>query len=125
MNFIRCNTCFRLNVELPGPSDCLDCVVEKNRQKLNWQYSQYPKCPRCQSDWTENPGQDIKECKLLSCHSCGMDYSCTFLLCARVGEKYIYWNLGERYCQIVSFDKLPWLPFDIKEDKLKLYLTFL
>jgi len=83
-------------------------------------------CPRCGGEWN-------KDATILNFYKCTM---CTMHITIDEGEFslnielfgfYIGWSSIGNYCIIYSRNKpikLPWLPFDITEEKLKLYLVF-
>ena len=88
----------------------------------------FPVCPRCSHDWIK------EEQTFWDCPICGMSYNpsknCMNLL---LEDFLVYWfpeeNISYLYCYPSSLSlkriKLPFLPYDITLDKLKLYLTFL
>ncbi len=91
----------------------------------------YPRCPRCSGAWEEAPnGSPFLQCK------CGIRYwfsqAGPFIVYSDIvtNGDILLWNIALQLCVyhgIVAEGKgvsLPWLPFDIKIDKLKLYLTF-
>ena len=93
----------------------------------------FENCPRCLGDW-----EVIGEPKL--CGNCGIVYfEDDFIRLTFDDNSEIEWNFDERVkteCTYsYAFDpdhdshdkyniKLPWLPFDITEEQLKVYLTF-
>ncbi len=101
---------------------------------------QFPRCPRCQREWQEEEKSrlSLKSPHLpgrLKCCDCGMKYVFSgqhFFTIIMSGEYKLTWKVNDRECDYGTFDdamndtltKLPWLPYDIDLDTLKLYLTF-
>jgi hypothetical protein len=113
--------------------------------------SQFDRCPRCQGEWKPSERSFSEQEPTLMCQ-CGMQY-CESMLpwinraprtVARTSfdrlmflfEKHIViwdFNSDGQVCIVANNNRtpgmskyklVPWLPYDITADKLKLYLTF-
>ena len=79
-------------------------------------------CPRCKLEMTKSVFNYV-------C-SCGITYFQTDQYrweISREENLYLWWNIKSNFCVATFNNKstsLPWLPYNITEDKLKLYLTF-
>ena len=89
------------------------------------------KCPRCKNEWQKSSMSSY----LYRCNICNISYyhteynrgDCMALYLAKKNY-YLNWELDDNnlYCTYSEpyhlSIRLPWLPFDINEDKLKLYV---
>ena len=96
----------------------------------------FDKCPRCLKDTWKQDGTRIFRCKL-----CRMIYNpdniFNFLRLKIDHNQYIIWSLNFNTCELaihhingdgllsrVESISLPWLPFDITLDQIKMYVVF-
>lgn len=95
---------------------------------------EFEKCPRCGGEWVKFPDHS-------TCCKCHMDYT-ENRLAMKIGKGDLYWiikptfgtintslvAMNKETCIYADDDKiscgLPWLPFDITEERLKLLLVF-
>lgn len=85
-------------------------------------------CPRCQSDWKVNDseyGHDKEECSNFACQAVWMKILNLFAVWSPVLEGTICWNYKEEYCSIPGDSaRLPMLPYDVSDERIKLLITF-
>ena len=90
--------------------------------------NQFPDCPRCHKEWNRNY---INVYKYILCDECDLAFHIEDNILSFVLKGYwVYWSLEANYSWIYPIKitekiVLPYLPYDITLNKLKLYLTFL
>lgn len=97
---------------------------------------QYKKCPRCEGEW-QRANVTATILTAFACSNCGLQYfddlqgNTHLVFDDRHNGITLSWNVNEKTCYYESAhsdalwpERLPWLPFTIATDKLKLYLTF-
>jgi len=87
---------------------------------------EFSNCPRCNDSW------NILSTAIKQCQHCGLYWNINYSqLCFDFNNNsFIYWILEDYFCMCYGnvFGlglKLPYLPYDISFEKLKLYLNFL
>jgi hypothetical protein len=98
---------------------------------------EFSTCPRCGDEWNLSlcgRWKDSGEICTYRCVKCNLDYGHlapavphgVYLLLSN--DKVILWMLNNHSCWYLPYDneryRLPWLPFDITEERLKLLLVF-
>jgi len=83
-------------------------------------------CPRCNLAWSPISGGTN-----FTCDNCQLDYIPDWNVIAWAvsypPHVELTWYCNKKMCQISlngTYIDLPWLPFDISKEKLKLYLNF-
>jgi len=99
----------------------------------------FSKCPQCKSKW--NKYNACEKCDLIFTTINSLDilqsiltYSCYNKICKIFPNMKVWWfenesckiQIGSKYKYGTRYSHIPmsWLPYDITEEQLKLYLTF-
>jgi len=87
----------------------------------------FPNCPRCHSEWFY-ADHGFGECSNCNCNlKCAYNYD--VLIFTFSDDTWVAWYRNENMCRyFLTYKKytiLPYLPYNITLDKLKLYLNFL